>query len=146
VLFSGAVIQPGHDRLDLFIRHPLTICTFPKIRPYQPVGVFIDPTLPRTIRIGKEKVRLKSLGYLVGGGQTLSRYPISPLAKRRQKISGRTGHLIRFFAQNALELVIRAVALFPLLMSMPQVWVQAATVGRVFVNMPIDGDGFMAHR
>jgi len=105
--FSGAVIQPCHERLDLFSRHQLTICAFRKIQPYQSVGVFIEPTLPRTIRIGKEKVRLKSLGYLLVAGklfvtacqkvsedQLMSGCHFSEL---RALFSAVNGHIVRLF-------------------------------------------------
>lgn len=54
------MIELVHDVLNLLIGYILKAAAFSKVLPDQPSGVFVQSTLPGTLRVGKIDRRLQS--------------------------------------------------------------------------------------
>ena len=52
--FSGPVVEPVHDVLDLLRCQPVEACSFREIPADQTVGVFVQPSLPGMAGVSKD--------------------------------------------------------------------------------------------
>ena len=67
--FARALIQPRGHGLHLLIGERREIAAFREILPHQPVGVFVEATLPAMVRMGKVEVGGQRLGNRFVAGE-----------------------------------------------------------------------------
>ncbi len=82
-------IQEGLDMLDLVTRHPREVGALREELPDQPVGVFVGPTLPRTVRMGEEHADRGLLGE-----EAMFHHLLAPIVRERPgQLGGQRPHL-----------------------------------------------------
>ena len=67
--FARSLIQPFSDCLHLLIGERREVAAFREILPHQPVGVFVEATLPAMVRMGKVEFSGQRLGNRFVAGE-----------------------------------------------------------------------------